>query len=729
LRLHRRPGPEVWCHARLTSGAGKSGGVFTGDLVLLDEAGQALAEVSGLRMAQPRSAASPASSAPERAETTNGWLHEIRWQLAAAEASPGDRRQPGSWLLLMDRGGTAEKVARRIEALGETVIRVAPGTGIGGGLAATADGSWALDPSAPEAFAALLRQASGERGCRGVVHFWSLGFPPPDETAQAAPESAADLCGSALCLIQALTRTGWRDMPRLWLITRGAQPAGAAPARLAVAQAPLWGLGRTLLYEHPELRATRIDLSPVAMDAETEMLAGELLSASPEEELALRPEGRYVARLVRRPARVPVAVPLAEASPIRGDATYLITGGLGGLGLTAAKWLVGKGARHLLLVGRQGPGDAARQALAVLAAAGAKVEVAQADVADRGQLAGVLARLDGSQPPLRGVIHAAGILDDGLLQDLDLERFRKVMAPKAAGAWNLHVLTRGAPLDFFVLYSSAVSLLGSPGQANYAAGNAFLDALAHLRRAQGLPALSVNWGPFSEVGLAAERADRGERLADRGLGSLTPWQGVEVLGRLLGTQDVQVAVMPLDLGRWIEFHPTAATAPRLAAGLAEPGSGANDRPQAVGQGEPDILAARRQAAPGQRRALVEGFVREQVAKTLRLPASRIDPAVPLARQGLDSLMSLELRNRLQRDLRLRLSTTLLWTYADVVSLGQFLEQQLELAGGDTPDGAPGAGRTADVRAPAADEPGDESASELDLLSIDELAARLMEKVI
>jgi acyl transferase domain-containing protein/acyl carrier protein/short-subunit dehydrogenase len=1070
LRLNRRPGSETWCHVRLTSDAGKSGGAFTGDLVLLDEAGQALAEVSGLRLARPRPAASPASSAPEPAETANGWLHELCWQLAAAEASPSDRLQPGSWLLLMDRGGAAEKAARRMEALGETVIRVAPGAGLGRGLEATADGSWALDPSAPEAFAALLRQAFGERRrCRGVVHSWSLDCPPPDETAPAAPESAVGLgCGSALHLIQALTRTGWRDMPRLWLITRGAQPAGSAPARLAVAQAPLWGLGRTLLYEHPELRATRIDLSPVAMDAEAEMLVGELLSASPEEELALRPEGRYVARLVRRPAsagagevlrpadgrpfrleidppgglerlvlrrcerrppapgeveirveavgltfldvmkvldlasgsdgppplgaecagritalgdgvaglrigqdvmalapgsfashvtvaassvaprpaawsaaraasvpmafatawyalrqvarlqpgervlihsaagdvglagisiahrlgaevlatagsavkraylreigirqvmdsrspqlaeqvmaatsgegadvvlssfsgtasardlamlaadgrfldlgrrdlhadrplslsacrqrlsysaidmpafaeqrperfqalllevlqeldssrleplccrvvpisrvgeafsevarsrpigklvvsmaepRVPIAVPLAEASPIRGDATYLITGGLGGLGLTAARWLVGEGARHLLLVGRQGPGASARQVLAALEAAGAKVAVARADVADPGQLAGALARLDPSQPPLRGVIHAAGTLDDGLLQDLDLERFRKVMAPKAVGAWNLHVLTRGAPLDFFVLYSSAISLLGSPGQANYAAGNAFLDALAHLRRAQGLPALSVNWGPFSEVGLAAERVDRGERLADRGLGSLTPRQGVEVLGRLLGGQDVQVGVMPLDLRRWIEFHPTAATAPRLAAGLAEPGSGANDRGQAAGQGESDVLASRRQAAPGQRRALVEGFVREQVSQVLRLPVSRIDPTAPLARLGLESLMGLELRNRLQMALGLQLSTTLLWTYTNVASLGQFLEQQLELAGGeDTPAGGSRNGGSEDGWAPAADEPGEESASELDLLSVDELATRLMRKV-
>ena len=215
--------------------------------------------------------------------------------------------------------------------------------------------------------------------------------------------------------------------------------------------------------------------------------------------------------------------------PIRTDSTYLITGGLGAIGLKVAQWLVEQGAKHLVLLNRSGASAIEEEHLTPLTRDGAYVRVAQVDVRQTEQVASLLAEVARSMPPLRGIFHAAGVLDDGLMLNLDEERFQKVLEPKMLGAWNLHALTQTTPLDFFVLFSSAASLLGSPGQSNYAAANAFLDALAHHRQALNLPALSINWGPWAMVGLAATQANRGDRLAMLGIESLSPAQGIEAL--------------------------------------------------------------------------------------------------------------------------------------------------------------------------------------------------------
>ena len=211
----------------------------------------------------------------------------------------------------------------------------------------------------------------------------------------------------------------------------------------------------------------------------------------------------------------------SKAHYLRPDCTYLITGGLGSLGLATAMWMFGKGVRNLVLVAaaRLGlqPGLVQRD----LQAEGARVMILKADVADEEQLGRVLARIREETPPLRGIVHAAGVLDDRLPANLDAESLLRVMAPKVQGAWNLHALTTGIPLDFFVLFSSIASITGSPGQANYSAANAFLDALAHYRRAQNLPATSINWGPWAELGMAARQV-RPRSLVSRAISPIPP---------------------------------------------------------------------------------------------------------------------------------------------------------------------------------------------------------------
>jgi acyl transferase domain-containing protein/aryl carrier-like protein len=359
---------------------------------------------------------------------------------------------------------------------------------------------------------------------------------------------------------------------------------------------------------------------------------------------------------------------------IRSDATYLITGGLGGLGLSVAEWVVRQGARHLVLIGRSGASSTAEQAVDAMRQAGAEVRVARADVSQADQVARVLAEIRQTMPPLRGIVHAAGVLDDGILLQLNQGRLASVMSPKIGGAWNLHSQTLDAPLDFFVLFSSAASVFGSPGQGNYAAANAFLDALAQHRRALGLPALAVNWGPWAEVGLAA-RPDRSQRLTRQGMISFTPKQGVQVMERLLPLDAAQVMALSVDWPKLLGSFP-AGRPPALLSDLIEETSLASARSKAhheKGGLTREMLLA---AEPEQRQPMMESFLQEQLARVLGLAPSRLDRQRSLMSLGLDSLMAVELKNRIEAHLGVLLPVASLLQGPNVTELAAELLAQL-----------------------------------------------------
>ena len=387
-------------------------------------------------------------------------------------------------------------------------------------------------------------------------------------------------------------------------------------------------------------------------------------------------QARHVGKVVLAVPGVGRDVAAVEIEPgaaaCRADATYLVTGGLGGLGLTVAQWLVAQGARHLVLVGRNGARPAARAVLDAMAAAGATVVVQAADVSDAAAMAAVMERIDQTLPPLRGVIHAAGVLEDATLLQLDAARLGRVMAPKVQGAWVLHELTAGRELDFFVLFSSAAALLGAPGQGNYAAANAFLDALAAYRRAQGQPAVSIAWGPWAEVGLAAAAANRGARLAARGIGVLRPQEGTAALGEVLRRNPVQVAVGALNLRQWVRCYPAAAAVPRLAALVGDDARVAARAPELGRE-----LAAL--GTPTERAACLLGRLREELGRVLQCDPNEIAAETPLRELGLDSLMAVELENRLEAALGVPLSATLFFTHPTPATLVPALLSRLGFA--------------------------------------------------
>ncbi|MEZ4729296.1 MAG: SDR family NAD(P)-dependent oxidoreductase [Caldilineaceae bacterium] len=365
--------------------------------------------------------------------------------------------------------------------------------------------------------------------------------------------------------------------------------------------------------------------------------------------------------------KIVLTLPVRRAVTIRNDATYLITGGLGGLGLAVAQWLADQGARQLVLVGRSRPQPAAQAQLDALTAQGVMVTVTQADVTDGAQVAAVLAAID-ARYPLRGLIHAVGVLRDGVLVQQNWANFAEVLAPKVQGTWHLHGLTQGIPLDFFVLFSSGTSLLGNRGQANHAAANAFLDAFAEYRLAQGLPALSINWGAWSEIGAAADLVQsQQQQMAARGMGIITPQQGLQAFAHLL-QQSGQIGVTPVD---WPKYLVHSAGAWPFYAQMSQ---SAPSTPAVAEVTQPIRLRQQLTSAPpDQRTPLLLQHLRSAVANVLGLRApEQIDPRQGLLGLGMDSLMAIELRNRLGRTLEQTLPTTVVFDYPTLEQLQQFI---------------------------------------------------------
>ncbi|MEM8602932.1 MAG: SDR family NAD(P)-dependent oxidoreductase, partial [Cyanobacteria bacterium P01_H01_bin.121] len=362
--------------------------------------------------------------------------------------------------------------------------------------------------------------------------------------------------------------------------------------------------------------------------------------------------------------------------PDLSEKTYLVTGGLGGLGLLTARWLADQGAKHLALLSRRSLETLAptrQQAIEDLRDRGIEVKVIQADVCQYSDVVAALSELEASLPVLGGVIHAAGVLDDGVLQNLSWKRLATVLAPKVWGAWHLHQLTLNQPLDFFVLFSSAASLLGSPGQGSHVAANSYLDTLAHYRRGLGLPALSINWGAWASVGAAADR-QVDQHLQTQGIGTIAPDQGLDVLDYLLNRSDLtQVGVVPI---QWEQFCQDGAVQTRdpLFANFANLVSQARAR-VSVSQDSTQWLSRLAKLPERQRLSELNRQIQQEVSQVLGLPPTRsLDPQQQFFDLGMDSLMAVELKNRLETKLSRSIPSTILFEYPTIAALTKHLKQ-------------------------------------------------------
>ncbi len=475
-------------------------------------------------------------------------------------------------------------------------------------------------------------------------------------------------------LVRTLLRAPGARPARVWFVTRGAQIVDEADQRASVAQAALWGTARVIAEEHPELWGGLIDLDaqrPFGGDAAR--VAAEVAGSGADDQLAFRDGQRFVLRLTRLNREKLTDAPLQW----RAEAAYLITGGLGDVGLHLASAMASQGARRLILAGRTAPPPRRLwsalpasdpffhrvAAIRRLEAQGVTVHVAALDVSDEGQLTAFLSEYAAEAwPPIKGVVHAAGTLDNKLVRDLDADTFASVMRAKVDGALLLDRLL--PELDLFVCCSSTGAFLAQPGQANYAAANAALDAIAHNRRRRGARALSIQWGVWENTGLV--KGDAGQRnvgeLARQGVGVFTPEQGKSLFASLVRANTATAAVVPAD---WSVFA-KARAGRRVSLYSDVLDLRTSDRSPS------NRLDALADVDPVKRRQALESIVRDAATQVLRVAPSRLDSRRALGEMGLNSLMAMELRNRLEAALGRSLSATLAWNYPTVDAIVQYL---------------------------------------------------------
>ncbi|MEU3189030.1 SDR family NAD(P)-dependent oxidoreductase, partial [Streptomyces sp. NPDC006923] len=594
--------------------------------------------------------------------TLDGWRYRVTWK-PLTESGSGAQRLTGTWLLLVPER-TAEEQRDRLDQWDAGIVRTLTERGADIRrivLDETTAGRAALTDL-------LTRTLAEAPAVSGVLSLLALDEPPHSSHASVPAGAAA-----TVALVQALGDSG--ITAPLWCATLGAVSTGASDPLTAPAQALVWGLGRVVALEHGERWGGLVDLTETPDDRALGQLVTTLATAE-EDQVAIRPAGLFVRRLVR--------ASLAETPAVRAwkpTGTTLVTGGTGALGAQVARLLARNGADHLVLTSRRGldaPGAA--ELRDELTALGARVTVAACDVSDRAQVAALLAAVP-DEHPLRAVVHTAAVLDDGVVEGLTPDQVDRVLKVKRDATVHLHELTKDLELSAFVLFSSFAATFGAPGQGNYAPGNAFLDAFAEYRRSLGLPATSIAWGPWGDGGMAEGAV--GDRMRRHGIVEMAPEPALAALQHILDRDETALTVIDMEWKRFVLAFTSGRSRP-LLYDLPEAREAARSAGAESDEGDRAGAAALARQLGGlagaeQERLLLD-LVRTAVATVLGYPgADAVDATRAFKELGFDSLTAVELRNRLGAASGLKLPPTLIFDYPTPTLLARHL--RTELSGG------------------------------------------------
>ncbi len=492
---------------------------------------------------------------------------------------------------------------------------------------------------------------------------------PPRAVDEAQSEEAQlDLARQRTLLIaevvKTISRVGARKPPRLWTVTRGAQQLDPAD-QVTLSQTQLRGMARVLAFEHPELKATMVDVEAEGTDS-LAALTQELLASGGDDEVALRDGQRFVNRLVPVATGAPTAD--ARRAVVSNDGGYIVVGGMGGLGFVVGKWLAEQGAGLVVLNGRSAPGEEVSAAIADLNTAGHRVEVVTGDIADPDTATRLVTAVEDAGFRVAGVLHSAMALADEIVLNMSEAAATTVFTPKVIGNWRLHQATVKRDLDWWLTFSSASSMIGSPGQGAYAAANSWVDSLVTYRRSQGLPAAGINWSPWAEVG-------RAQFFADLGLSMITTEEGLSAIESVLTADRPHTGVFTPDAWQWFQSFPALAGS-SLFANLRDGTADDCGLWQSGGQAtlpESKFRKSLRDSAPERRHELLFEHVRGLAGKVMGLPPTEaLDPWTGFFQLGMDSLMSLTLARTLSESLGEFVPPSVVFDYPAVDTLTDYL---------------------------------------------------------
>ncbi|MCP4157065.1 MAG: SDR family NAD(P)-dependent oxidoreductase, partial [bacterium] len=583
-------------------------------------------------------------------------------------------------------------------------------------------------------FSTIKEEPALETTPMHVLYLWGLDTPEIGTlTLRQLELQQKEISVSLLHIAKALIRQF--NGTALWLVTRNAQPVETPEmpftGPLSPLQSTIWGMGKVFALEHPEIHGRIIDLGNGEPEEQGDRVFAEITTGTDWDRAAYREGKRYVPRLKREISPAPPAPGKVEpVEIIRPGGTYLITGGTGALGLIMARWLKEKGATRIILNSRRQPGPAAAALIEELRVEGVDALFLKGDVSNEEDAKELVLGANTREAPLFGVIHAAGMLADGMLIEQNWDNFKKVFKPKISGTWSLYKALRHVSLDFLLLFSSAASLLGNRGQANYAAANAFQDAVAYYGRMENQPVLAIDWGPWGGAGMAVSSASVKAFLGKQGFEELEAADGLPVLEKLLnihrtGIQNktgtaacTRTAIIDCNWDRYAGYVAGSVGSENVydyLENLVRPNKAeTTENTDTIASG---ILEQLEAANAEQRKELLIAHVRDIAAAVSG--ADSVDIKAALIDQGFDSLMAVEFRNELVKKLQLSLPVTLLYNYPSVEELALHLDTLLPFAGA-TPEPQQESGDTDGETTP--------DYAHLDEMSPEELEALIYEEL-
>jgi myxalamid-type polyketide synthase MxaE and MxaD len=636
------------------------------DMDVFDDTGKLIISVKGLK-AQKTILEIPQVVIPESK------LYQVNWEKynPTKSFSRKDLEKEGVWIVLGEQGSISKELLTKFDTAHQECVLIQSGLYFNQ-IENTDCPTYQINPLQKRHFKQIFEEEliAKKQHCKGIIHCW--GFNNSDNLLSINQIEESQLHGSmsVVHLLQALSELQITPSPRLTIITNGTQFINSKDKQINIAQAPLWGLSRVISNEFPEVECTRFDLEFTPSDAAVDMIFGDLMTPNLEKEIAIREEERYVPRLEKHFLNTKQK---EYVLTFEENATYMITGGTGGIGFFFAKWLIAKGAKNIILISRSGGSEVVQDKIKSLNQEGANVQIAKADITNLNTLTKITAKIP-SKEPLKGIFHAAAIIDDSAIINLDTDKFYKVLQAKVMGTWNLHELTKDLNLDHFVLFSSVATLLGTTGLANYVAANSFLDAFAKFRHLQNLPALSINWGVWENIGFAAASD---VNAADEGVHPMPAYEYVKLFEEVVGTKTAQQAIMDFDYDKMQDFNPIARNNPFYSKVLdTKLGTVFSAEAEKQENSLKDQLASAT-SKKEQKKILIK-YLRGALAKILKSSVDKVNPSTEFKSLGMDSLMTIQLRNRIKEDLDITMNVTTFWTYPSSKRYAGFLLDSIQI---------------------------------------------------